>query len=244
MTSYFSNTNDTKILQIITVWREGNIDLSSIGFRKALGGGEMLYEKFKLTKRLLSKIGSFFGTVFAWLLALILGICVLFALPIDYIKYKQSYYYKTEGRKYSLFAAAGMHFEMYNLIVKNNLPIKYVKNPENDNLDSGWFVFGETLLIIDDYGFEYDENNGVWMHTAYIYDEDENEKVIKTPLGEYFKTEIEETNELAGETICTKAVVLLDGTIFDNAPLAKSEESFLVYDDLLEGLKAFCEKEI
>lgn len=194
-------------------------------------------------KKVLSKIGKFFGWVFALILALIFGVWVVFYLPIDYIKYKRSYYYKTEGKKYGLFAAIGMHFEMYNLIAKNNLPIKYIKNPENENLDCGWFVFGDTLLIIDDCGFEYDDESGEWMHTEYLDDDGEPEEEIKTPLCEFFKTEIYEANELAGETICTKAVVLLDGNIFDGAELAKKQEAFLVYEDNLAAvLKAFCEK--
>ena len=194
-------------------------------------------------KKVLSKIGSFFGTVFALIFALIFGVCVVFYLPIDYIKYKRSHYYKTERKKYSLFAATGMHFELYNLIAKYNLPIKYVKNPKDESLDSGWFVFGDTLLIIDDCGFEYEKENGEWIHTAYIYDDDENGKCVEEPLLEFFKTEITETNELAGKVICTKAVVLLDGSIFDNAELAKQQEGFLVYNDnLAETLKTFCEK--
>ena len=63
-------------------------------------------------KKILSKIGVFFGTVFGLILALLLGVCMLFALPVDYIKYKRSYYYKTERKKYHLFAASGMHFEL------------------------------------------------------------------------------------------------------------------------------------
>lgn len=195
-------------------------------------------------KKILSKIGSFVGTVFALIFALIFGVCVVFYLPIDYIKYKGSYYYKNERKKYSLFAASGMHFELYNLIAKNNLPIKYVKNPKCDSLDCGWFVFGDTLLIIDDCGFEYDDKSGEWIHTEYLDDDGEPKEEIKTPLCEFFKTEIDEANELAGETICTKAVVLLDGNIFDGAELAKKQEAFLVYEDnLAVVLKAFCEKD-
>ena len=194
-------------------------------------------------KKVLSKIGKFFGWVFALIFALIFGVCVVFYLPINYIKYKRSYYYKNERKKYSLFAAIGMHFEMYNLIAKNNLPIKYIKNPENENLDCGWFVFGDTLLIIDDYGFEYDDESGEWIHTEYLDDDGEPEEEIKMPLCEFFKTEIDEANERAGETVCTKAVVLLDGNIFNGAELAKKQEAFLVYEDNLAAvLKAFCEK--
>jgi hypothetical protein len=195
-------------------------------------------------KKILSKIGSFVGTVFALIFALIFGVCVVFYLPIDYIKYKRSYYYKNERKKYSLFAASGMHFELYNLIAKNNLPIKYVKNPKDDSLGCGWFVFGDTLFIINDSGFEYDDESSEWKHIAYIYDDEENEKSVEAPICEFFKTEIAEMNELAGKEICTKAVVLLDGSIFDNAELAKRQEGFLVYNDnLAEVLKAFCEKD-
>ena len=195
-------------------------------------------------EKVLYKIGKFFGSVFGLILVLIIGVFSVLALPVDYIKYKRSYYYKTERKKYSFFAATSMHFELYNLIAKNNLPIKYFKNPKNDSLNCGWFVFEDTLFIIDDCGFEYDAENGSWNHTAYIYDDDKNEEEIKEPLCEFLKNEIDQTNEIAGKTICTKAVVLLDGNIFDNAKLAKQQEGFLVYNDnLAEVLKAFCEKD-
>ena len=194
-------------------------------------------------KKILSKIGEFFGTVLAWVLALIFGLCVVLYLPIDYIKYKRSYYYKDKRKKYHLFAGSGMHFEIYNLICKHNLPIKYIKNPENENLDCGWFVFDDTLLIVDDCGFEYNDESGEWVHTEYLDDDGEPAEEIRTTLCEYLKTEIEGTNEQAGEVICSRAVVLLDGDVFDNAELAKQQECFLVYNDNLpEVLKTFCEK--
>ena len=54
-----------------------------------------------MMKKILSKIGDFFGTLSAMLVALIFGICVIFLIPIDYIKYKRSLYYKNERKKYA-----------------------------------------------------------------------------------------------------------------------------------------------
>ena len=77
-------------------------------------------------KKILCKIGDFFETLFAMIVAVIFGVCVVFLLPLDYIKYKRSLYYKTEHKKYKLYAASGINFEIYNEIIKNDLPIKFI----------------------------------------------------------------------------------------------------------------------
>ena len=69
-------------------------------------------------KRVLNKIGTFFGTIFGILLALLAGICFVLLLPLDYIKYKRSLFYKIEHKKYKFFAGSGFYFEFYNEIAK------------------------------------------------------------------------------------------------------------------------------
>ena len=125
-------------------------------------------------KKILSKIGDFFGTLFAMLVALIFGICVIFLIPIDYIKYKRSLYYKTERKKYKLYAASGVNFEIYNEIVKNDLPIKFICNPDDDSLEHGWFVYNNTLIIPNVFSFEYNEiifnlSNSSFSNTKYSF---------------------------------------------------------------------------
>ena len=61
-------------------------------------------------------------------------------------------------------------------------------------------------------------------------------------LDEYIETEIQEANELAGQTICRDAVVLLDSSFVEHTEPAKKESRFLLYeDDPAEALNRFCQ---
>lgn len=194
-------------------------------------------------KKILSKIGSFFGMLFAILLALIFGICVVFLLPFDYIKYKRSFYYKKERKKYKLYAATGIIFEIYNEIIKNDLPIKYIPNPNDDSLEEGWFVYNNTLIIPNCFAFEYNTVAEKWNYCCEIPENDDADKSVIMSLDEYLETEIQEANELAGDTICDKAIVLIDANCIDNVEFAKKESRFLVYNDNREEvLNDFCNK--
>ena len=194
-------------------------------------------------KKILSKIGDFFESLFAILFTLFFGICVVFLLPLDYIKYKRSLYYKTERKKYQHYAASGINFEIYNEILKNDLPIKYINNPNDDSLECGWFVYNNTLIIPNAFSFKYNAETEKWNYCVEIIEEDDTEKGIIMSLDEYIETEIEEANRLAGDNICDKAIVLIDVNCIDNAELAKRESKFLIYDDNREEvLKNFCNK--
>ena len=192
-------------------------------------------------KKILSKIGDFFETLFAILVALLFGICVIFLLSLDYIKYKRSFYYKTERKKYKLYAAAGVNFEIYNEIIRNDLPIKYIYNPDDDSLECGWFVYKNTLIIPNVFSFEYNTKTKKWNYCCEVVEEDDTEKRVIMSLDEYIETEVEEANELAGDTICDKAIVLIDANCIENVELAKCENNFLIYDDNREEvLKTYC----
>ena len=194
-------------------------------------------------EKILSKIGDFFESLLAILFALFFGICVVFLLPLDYIKYKRSLYYKTERKKYQHYAASGINFEIYNEILKNHLPIKYIYNPNNDSLECGWFVYNNTLIIPNVFSFKYNAETEKWNYCVEIIEEDDTEKGIIMSLDEYIEMEIEEANRLAGDNICDKAIVLIDVNCIDNAELAKRESKFLIYDDNREEvLKNFCNK--
>ena len=177
-------------------------------------------------KKALSRIGTFFGTIFGILLALLVGMCFVLLLPLDYIKYKRSLFYKIEHKKYKLFAGTGFYFEFYNDIAKNNLPIKYIFNPQNDALECGWFVFDKTLLIADSI-VEYYPDVEKWFCSEY----DGGHDVASVPLEEYLQQEIDSINELLGSTVCNEAIVLVDINNIDNVDIAKQEKRFLIYDD-------------
>lgn len=192
-------------------------------------------------KKFLCKIGDFFETLFAMIVALIFGVCVVILLPLDYIKYKRSLYYKTEHKKYKLYAASGVNFEIYNEIIKNDLPIKFICNPDDDSLEHGWFVYNNTLIIPNVFSFEYNPETKKWNYCCEVVEADDTKKRIIMSLEEYIEIEVQEANELAGDTICDKAIVLIDANCIENAEFAKSENKFLIYDDNREEvLKKFC----
>ena len=190
-------------------------------------------------KKLLDKIGGFFVTLFGLLLAVVLGACFILMLPFDYIRYKRSYYYKNEHKKYILFAGAGIYFDFYEVIAKNNLPIKYIANPENDALECGWFVYNKTLILPDN-TVEYYPHLDEWFFNEY---DDDGHDVSSSPfsIDEYLKREIDFVNELFDTEICNDAIVLVDANVIENADKARQQKNFLVFEDWEEDLKEFCD---
>ena len=91
------------------------------------------------------------------------------------------------------------------------------------------------------FSIEYDTESGEWKYCDEDIYDDENEKRSIMKLDECIETEIQEANELAGEIICNKAVVLIDVSCVNNVELAKKESKFLIYDDnRVEVLENFC----
>ena len=180
-------------------------------------------------------IKQFFLTILAVVGLVLLGIVFVITLPFDYIKYKRSLYYRKERKKYTLFAATGVAFDLYNEILKNDLPIRFYENPHDPSPACGWFVLDDTLIIVNAFSFKLDEESGEWR---YCCDEDETYMLLE----EYIETEIAEANELLGQVICSDAVVLVDGDEAGVVEKLKAEKRFLVYEnDRVEVLKRFCE---
>ncbi len=165
-----------------------------------------------------------------------MGICFVLLFPLDYIKCKRSLFYKIERKKYKFFAGTGFYFEFYNVIAKNDLPMKYMFNPQNDALECGWFVHDKTLLIPDSM-VKYYSDIGKWFCSEY----DSGHDVVSIPLEEYLQQEIDGINELLGSTVCNEAIILVDINNIENIDIAKQEKRFLIYDDNREEvLKTFC----
>ncbi len=193
-------------------------------------------------KKIIKKIWDFLFTVFFGVpLAFVLVIILLCILPFDYIRYKRSLFYKNERKKYKLFEGGGTHFELYNEIARNGLPIKFIFNPEDESVERGFFVFGDTLIVVNVFDFEYDFEKDRWLYVCEDIDENGNEKRVIMSLDEYIETEIAEANRIVGEKICSKAVVLTDSDGLENIEKAEAEKRFLVYDgNRAKVLKVFC----
>lgn len=190
-------------------------------------------------KKILRTIGKFFGTILGILLLVIVGIGFVLLLPFDYIRYKCSPFYKSEHKKYKLFAGSGFYFDLCNEIAKNKLPIQYITNPKNDALECGWFLLDKTLLIPDCI-VEYYADVENWFCGEY----DGGHDISSVPLEEYLQQQIDEINGILGSEICDKAIILVDRNQIENVDLAKQEERFLLYDsyhnDRIEVVKYFC----
>ena len=186
-------------------------------------------------------VSKFFSSIVSFLIAILIGVWFIFILQIYYIKYKRSLYYKKEHKKYRLFAASGCNFEIYNEILKSNLPIQFIENPNENSLEYGWFVFKNILIIPNAFSFEFDSISRKWIYCC----EDEEEKRIIMSLDEYIEIEIQTVNELTGQVICNDAIVLIDGNCIENIDAAKNEKRFLVYEKNREEiLRQFCESTI
>jgi hypothetical protein len=133
-------------------------------------------------------------------------------------------------------------FIPYGLIVyceeDDNL-YKFTKQEdENGNVIEKWI---QLTMSIERLFFEYNTETKKWNYCCEVVEDDDTEKRIIMSLDEYMETEVQEANELAGDTICDKAIVLIDANCIENVELAKNENNFLIYDDNREEvLKNFC----
>ena len=185
-----------------------------------------------------SILGLLLGIILSPLILLAV-VCLIILLPFDYIRYKNSLYYKNEREKYSLYAGCSLNFKIYNEIAKNNLPIKYVKNPQDTELQRSGFVFDRTLIIINSFSFDYDSENKKWVCRQAA----DEEKEIMT-LDEYIEIELQEFNACIGEVPCEDAIVLISEDDVYNLEMAVREKRFLLYkEDRVRALKTFCDKE-
>lgn len=183
-------------------------------------------------------VRNFFVLILACLGVILFAVCSIFILPFDYIKYKRSPYYKNERKKYQMFAAKGIHFKLYNEVVKNDLPLRFIPHPTEESVECGWFVLGSTLLIPSDFPFDFDAQNQQW---ACCCDDEDEDKCVLLSLDEYMDNELQDFSRLVGQPICTDAIVLIDKDDIENYDLAKNEKRFLIYNgNRLEVLKQFC----
>lgn len=153
------------------------------------------------------------------------ALVIVFYIPIDYIKYKRSLYYKKEQKKYSLCDGMGSHFKFYNAILKNNLPIEYFPNPlKPEELESGFFIYKDTLILLNDFYLEFDNEKNEWVS------KNEDDTIIT--LDEYIELDTNCVNTLLGKNLCSKAVVLTKAKKLNNPELAKNDERFLIYNKI------------
>lgn len=185
----------------------------------------------------MKKIGKFIlELLLGFLLSpvlILIGVGLLILIPFDYIKYKNSLYHKIEKEKYSLYAGQGINFKIYNEIAENNLPIRYVKHPQDKDLARGRFVFDRTLIIINGFSYDYDTESQKWFCGETVEEEIMN-------LDECIEIELHDFNENFKTVPCNDAVVLISEDDVYNLEMAAKEKRFLLYkEDRVGALKTF-----
>ncbi len=206
-------------------------------------------------KRIMEAIKNAASTVFLYIIGticlILFFIFAVFYIPVDYIRYKRSPYYKIERIKYSFFDGTGDGFKLYNEIAENELPIEYFQDPKKEAVSLGKFVYNGILLISDCcYNFTYnpEEEKWGWWDEGEDGDEeskdDGEERQLIMGLDEFIKEEINSANTAMGKEICSRAVVVTcEKNIENNLEEARKEPRFLLYDDSrVEALKRFCQE--
>lgn len=79
-------------------------------------------------KKILSILGTGLGIIIGVPIILIVCIGYLLSIPFDIIRYHRMPYYKELKKKYEFFITSSNVVKIYNRIVKEQLPIEYVKN--------------------------------------------------------------------------------------------------------------------
>lgn len=174
--------------------------------------------------------------LWAFVFSIAFGVFLIFWLPVDYIKYKRSAYYRQTHKKYQSYIASNAKFAVHNDIIENNLPIQYIENVNNPGC--GWFVCGNTLIIVNAFSFKYDSTQQKWVCSC----DGENEPLTLLTLEEYIEMDLEDFNTISGQMPCADAIVLARSKDIEDIEAAKTEPRFLIYDkNRAEVLKKFCQ---
>lgn len=117
-----------------------------------------------LMKKILSVLGTGLCIIIGVPIILVLCIGYLFFIPFDIIRYHKMPYYKDFGVKYHFFITSRDIVQIYNRIVRERLPIEYVKSnnfeyfiKDNQVLLCGWG--NENFAQIDNEWVFYLEDN-------------------------------------------------------------------------------------
>lgn len=182
-------------------------------------------------------VSKFFQCLIAILLlpiVLIALICLLLYVPIDYIKYKKSYYYKDFQLKYPFWIGFSPYYTLYNAIKSANLPIEYIPAMEKDSSTAfGYFLYDQTVILNDVGCLTYDEETDEWLEEI-----DDSWVSVEETMEET----INNVQKIKGQDGCQKAVLLVEEQQIPEEVLCKAKQSdmFILYDDnIIDALKTY-----
>lgn len=108
-------------------------------------------------KKLLDFLGGCLGLVIAIPVAVIIGIILVVCLPFDILRYYQMPYYKNLKKKYKFYITNSDVVQMYNRIVRKQLPMEYA---DSDGYE--YFVKDGQVLLCDWSGSNFEQREGEW----------------------------------------------------------------------------------
>lgn len=146
-------------------------------------------------------------------IALLLCIGLVLYMPVDFIRYGKSQYYKDTKEKYRWLMGMSSTVRMYDMIKANALAVEYIK-PEG--VMDGYFLYRD-FLILDYYDWEYSYDKKIGGWTTEIEDE-----YIK--IEEVVNQDIQEFNEFMKSEVVKRAVVLIDADKIDEYELSDGED--------------------
>ena len=109
-------------------------------------------------KKILNIPGTVLGIIIGVSITLVVCIGYLFFVPFDIIRYHRMPYYKDFEIKYQFFITSRDIVQIYNRIVREQLPIEYIKNN-----DFEYFVKNGQVLLCG-WGYDgFEQVDGEWF---------------------------------------------------------------------------------
>lgn len=108
--------------------------------------------------------------IFVVVMLLFTTLCIVIASPIRWVQYRKTHFYQETRIPFRIGIMDHFTFQLYELVKKEQLPIRYLMPNDPKLACDGFFLAGTTLLIHDQPGIAYEEKLGGW--TAYPEDEE------------------------------------------------------------------------
>ena len=121
-------------------------------------------------KKIILFIRNALLSVFVVMLLLFTTICIVIVSPFRWMQYRKSHFFRETGIPFRIGIMDHFTFVLYELMRKENLPIRYLMPKDPKRACDGFFLAGSTLLIHNLPGIFYEERLGGW--TAYPEDEE------------------------------------------------------------------------
>lgn len=184
-------------------------------------------------KKILHAIRNVFLSLIVVVLLLFSTICIVIASPFRWLQYRKSHFFRDTGTPFKIGIMDHFTFRLYELIRKEDLPIRYLIPRDPKLACDGFFLAGTTLLIHNLSGLFYEEALSRW--TAYPED---GEPLSDTIADILLRLRTDYPDE---EITDVRILMDLDNEAPDVLTRAKQDPLFLIYDcEPIEVLRELC----